>query len=524
MPPVTARDSERARFTPLGLATKVKRSTFTITLKESEKTQIPKLHEKGKPKSCHSYKSETEHFYDNFKGIRENSEIPKLHEKGKPKSCMSCQMPPVTARDSGKGAFYAPRNRENSEIPKLHEKGKPKSCMSCQMPPVTVRDSERAVCTPLGHSYKSETEHFYDNFKGIRKTPKYRKLQKRENLNLVCPAKCHPLQLETPERARFTPLGHSLQNVKRSTFTITLKESEKTPKYRNYMKRENLNLVCPAKCHPLQLETPERARFTPLGHSYKSETEHFYDNFKGIRENSEIPKLHEKGKPKSCMSCQMPPVTARDSGKGAFYAPRCGLESHDYKSETEHFAITLKESEKTPKYRNYMKRENLNLVCPAKCHPLQLETPERARCTPLGVDLKLETPERARFTPLGHSYKSETEHFYDNFKGIRENSEIPKLHEKGKPKSVCPAKCHPLQLETPERARFTPLGHSYKVKRSTFTITLKESEKTPKYRNYMKRENLNLVCPAKCHPLQLETPERARFTPLGVDLKVYNQL
>ncbi|OXA36541.1 hypothetical protein Fcan01_28693 [Folsomia candida] len=115
--------------------------------------------------------------------------------------------------------------------------------------------------------------------------------------------------------------------VKRSTFTITLKESEKTPKYRNYMKRENLNLVCPAKCHPLQLETPERARFTPLGHSYKSETEHFYDNFKGIRENSEIPKLHEKGKPKSCMSCQMPPVTARDSGKGAFYAPRCGLES-----------------------------------------------------------------------------------------------------------------------------------------------------------------------------------------------------
>ncbi|OXA36574.1 hypothetical protein Fcan01_28659 [Folsomia candida] len=146
----------------------------------------------------------------------------------------------------------------------------------------------------------------------------------------------------------------------------------------------------------------------------------------------------------------MPPVTARDSGKGAFYAPRPWLQT--YKTT---FAITLKESEKTPKYRNYMKRENLNLVCPAKCHPLQLETPERARCTPLGVDLK---------------------------------------------------------------------AMATKVKRSTFAITLKESEKTPKYRNYMKRENLNLVCPAKCHPLQLETPERARCTPLGVDLKVYNQL
>ncbi|OXA36856.1 hypothetical protein Fcan01_28388 [Folsomia candida] len=140
---------------------------------------------------------------------------------------------------------------------------------------------------------------------------------------------------------------------------------------------ENLNLVCPAKCHPLQLETPERARFTPLGHSYKSETEHFCDNFKGIRENSEIPKLHEKGKPKSCMSCQMPPVTVRDSGKGALYAPRCGLESGKPKScmscqmppvtardsgkgafyaprswlqtYKTTFAITLKESEKTAK-------------------------------------------------------------------------------------------------------------------------------------------------------------------------------
>ncbi|OXA37117.1 hypothetical protein Fcan01_28122 [Folsomia candida] len=100
----------------------------------------------------------------------------------------------------------------------------------------------------------------------------------------------------------------------------------------------------------------------------------------------------------------MPPVTARDSVKGAFYAPRPWLQT--YKTT---FAITLKESEKTPKYRNYMKRENLNLVCPAKCHPLQLETPERAR-----------------FTPLGHGYKSETEHFCDNFKGIRENCEIKK--------------------------------------------------------------------------------------------------
>ncbi|OXA36653.1 hypothetical protein Fcan01_28582 [Folsomia candida] len=199
----------------------------------------------------------------------------------------------------------------------------------------------------------------------------------------------------------------------------------------------------------------------------------------------------------------MPPVTARDSGKGAFYAPRPWLQT--YKTT---FAITLKESEKTPKYRNYMKRENLNLVCPAKCHPLQLETPERARCTPLGVDLK-----ESEKTPKYRNYMK------------RENLNL-----------VCPAKCHPLQLETPERARctplardserarFTPLGHATKVKRSTFAITLKESEKTPKYRNYMKRENLNLVCPAKCHPLQLETPERARCTPLGVDLKVYNQL
>ncbi|OXA36657.1 Peroxidasin [Folsomia candida] len=131
---------------------------------------------------------------------------------------------------------------------------------------------------------------------------------------------------------------------------------------------ENLNLVCPAKCHPLQLETPERARFTPLGHGYKLETP----------ERRFTPLVWLES------SCQMPPVTARDSGKGAFYAPRPWLQT--YKTT---FAITLKESEKTPKYRNYMKRENLNLVCPAKCHPLQLETPERARCTPLGVDLKV---------------------------------------------------------------------------------------------------------------------------------------
>ncbi|OXA36650.1 hypothetical protein Fcan01_28585 [Folsomia candida] len=147
--------------------------------------------------------------------------------------------------------------------------------------------------------------------------------------------------------------------VKRSTFAITLKESEKTPKYRNYMKRENLNLVCPAKCHPLQLETPERARCTPLG-------------------------VDLKGRLKSCMSCQMPPVTARDSVEGAFYAL-----GHGYKSEKEHFCDNFKGIRENSEIRNYMKRENLNLVCPAKCHPLQLETPERARCTPLGVDLKV---------------------------------------------------------------------------------------------------------------------------------------
>ncbi|OXA36501.1 hypothetical protein Fcan01_28734 [Folsomia candida] len=160
--------------------------------------------------------------------------------------------------------------------------------------------------------------------------------------------------------------------------------------------------------------------------------QHFCDNFKGIRENSEIPKLHEKGKPKSCMSCQMPPVTVRDSGKGALYAPRNPRK--------------LRNKENT-------KMENLNLVCPAKCHPLQLETPERAR-----------------FTPLGHGYKV-NEHFCDNFKGIRENSEIPKLHEKENLNLVCPAKCHPLQLETPERARCTPLGVDLKVYNSSEPIT-----------------------------------------------------
>ncbi|OXA36663.1 hypothetical protein Fcan01_28573 [Folsomia candida] len=287
MPPVTARDSVKGAFYALG----------------------------------HDYKSETEHFCDNFKGIRENSEIPKLHEKGKPKSCMSCQMPPVTVRDSGKGALYAPRCgleshgyksetehfcdnfkgirenceikkhengkpkschsyksetehfcdnfkgiRENSEIPKLHEKGKPKSCMSCQMPPVTARDSERARFTPLG-MLQSETEHFCDNFKGIRENSEIRNTEKGKPKSCMS-CQMPPVTARDSERARFTPLGHGYKamatKVKRSTFAITLKESEKT---RNT-------------------------------------------------------KLHEKGKPKSCMSCQMPPVTARDSGKGAFYAPR----------------------------------------------------------------------------------------------------------------------------------------------------------------------------------------------------------
>ncbi|OXA37120.1 hypothetical protein Fcan01_28125 [Folsomia candida] len=167
MPPVTARDSVKGAF------------------------YAPR----------HGYKV-INHFCDNFKGIRENSEIPKLHEKGKPKSCMSCQMPPVTARDSGKGAFYAPRSW-------LQRKAK--SCMSCQMPPVTARDSVKGAFYALGHGYKSETEHFCDNFKGIRENSKYRNYMKRENLNLVCPAKCHPLQLETPERARCTPLGVDLK-------------------------------------------------------------------------------------------------------------------------------------------------------------------------------------------------------------------------------------------------------------------------------------------------------------------------
>ncbi|OXA36841.1 hypothetical protein Fcan01_28392 [Folsomia candida] len=130
--------------------------------------------------------------------------------------------------------------------------------------------------------------------------------------------------------------------MKRSTFAITLKESEKTAKKEN-TKMENLNLVCPAKCHPLQLETPERARFTPLGHGYKSETEHFCDNFKGIRENCEKRK-HEHGKPKSCMSCQMPPCQL-ETPERARFTPL----GHGYKSETSTFAITLKESEKTPK-------------------------------------------------------------------------------------------------------------------------------------------------------------------------------
>ncbi|OXA36611.1 hypothetical protein Fcan01_28622 [Folsomia candida] len=163
-------------------------------------------------------------------------------------------MPPVTARDSGKGAFYAPsamatKNRENCERPK-HMKGKPKSCMSCQMPPVTVRDSGKGA--------------LYAPRCGLE----------REGLNLYV-LQMPPVTARDSVKGAFYPLGHGYK-----------------------------------------LETPERARFTPLGHGYKVK-QHFCDNFKGIRENSEIPKLHEKGKPKSCMSCQMPPVTVRDSGKGA---------------------------------------------------------------------------------------------------------------------------------------------------------------------------------------------------------------
>ncbi|OXA36616.1 hypothetical protein Fcan01_28619 [Folsomia candida] len=148
-----------------------------------------------------------------------------------------------------------------------------------------------------------------------------------ENLNLVCPAKCHPLQLETPERARFTPLGHGYK-VKH-TFAITLKESEKTPKYRNYMKRENLNLVCPAKCHPLQSETPERARCTPLardsgkgafyalGMATKVKRSTFAIRLKGIRENLRN-KENTKWKTKSCSPAKCQPVTARDSERARF--------------------------------------------------------------------------------------------------------------------------------------------------------------------------------------------------------------
>ncbi|OXA36839.1 hypothetical protein Fcan01_28394 [Folsomia candida] len=158
---------------------------------------------------------------------------------------------------------------------------------------------------------------------------------------------------------------------------------------------ENLNLVCPAKCHPLQLETPQRARFTPLGQATKVKRKHFCDNFKGIRENSEIPKLHEKGKPKSCMSCQMPPVTVRDSGKGALYAPREGL--------------------------------NLCMSCQMP--------PVTARDSVKGA-----------FYAPRPCYKSETEHFCDNFKGIRENSEIPKIHEKGKPKSCMSCQMPPVTV------------------------------------------------------------------------------
>ncbi|OXA36842.1 hypothetical protein Fcan01_28393 [Folsomia candida] len=257
---------------------------------------------------------------------------------------------------------------------------------------------------------------------------------------------------------------------------------------------------------PVTARDSVKGAFTPLGHGYKR-IKHFCDNFKGIRENSEIPKLHEKGKPKSCMSCQMPPVTARDSGKGAFTPLGVDLKAMATNDKTT-FAITLKESEKTPKYRNYMKRENLNLVCPAKCHPLQLETPERAR-----------------FTPLGHGYKSETEHFCDNFKGIRENCEIKKTRKMENLNLVMASKvkrstcdnfkgirenCH----ETPERARFTPLGLGYKSETEHFCDNFKGIRENCEIKKTRNMENLNLVCPAKCHRVQLETPERARFTPL----------
>ncbi|OXA36652.1 hypothetical protein Fcan01_28583 [Folsomia candida] len=182
------------------------------------------------------------------------------------------------------------------------------------MPPVTARDSERARFTPLGHGYK-RIKHFCDNFKGIRENSEIPKLHEKGKPKSCMSCQMPPVTVRDSGKARCTPLG------------VDLKVNPRKLRNKENTKMENLNLVCPAKCHPLQLETPERARFTPLGHGYKSETKHFCDNFKGIRENSEIPKLHEKGKPKSCMSCQMPPVTVRDSGKGALYAPRCGLES-----------------------------------------------------------------------------------------------------------------------------------------------------------------------------------------------------
>ncbi|OXA36835.1 hypothetical protein Fcan01_28398 [Folsomia candida] len=195
-------------------------------------------------------------------------------------------MPPVTARDSGKGAFYAP-----------------------------------------GHSYKSETEHFCDNLKESEKTPKYRNYMKRENLNLVCAAKCHPLQLETPERARCPP--SLLKGKPKSCMScqmppVTARDSGKGAFYapRSWLQtyettcdnfkgiRENCEIKKHENGKPKSSRDSGKGAFYALGHGYKR-----------IRENSEIPKLHEKGKPKSCMSCQMPPVTARDSGKGALYAP-----------------------------------------------------------------------------------------------------------------------------------------------------------------------------------------------------------
>ncbi|OXA36619.1 hypothetical protein Fcan01_28616 [Folsomia candida] len=95
------------------------------------------------------------------------------------------------------------------------------------------------------------------------------------------------------------------------------------------------------------------------------------------------------------------------------------------------------------------------------CEIRKHENGKPKSCMSCNATVKARDSERARSTP-GHSYKSETDHFYDNFKGIRENSEIPKLHEKGKPKFVCPAKS-PVTVRDSGKARCTPLGVDLKV-------------------------------------------------------------